>query len=454
MRYKIPYLNSLGPVLAYSGLIHLFSITYGFSYALPSHLLYPYFISGSILAALLTAILAISDHSWESRPEKLEVIKEVTWILAAVSVIATIYFHAGSNNTIIGAIAPYALACLALFRLFFGRDWTILFVAVLGTSVFIFLALSIPINVKAANMLPIISAGCQRIAQGQPAFFELYPDVASAPLYYLPGLVYPYCLLSWQEIDVRWLNILLAAAMAFIAIYGLSSLRQRPYLVMITLGVLLFSPLSLQMAYYGHIWLYWFLVCALGVAILNRRLFLAGFLLGLALGTRQTAAFLALPLMIYSFTCFGWKKTLYVGMVVVCTYLSIMLPIVLVNEFSLLDFYTNVKTTSDITHAGTPNPMDQISISGLLAYLGLREHVLFIQVIIAAVVSLFFLRSKRWDNPSFLVYLGVSYLLIISFSIFLHRYFYGPGLILVGLGLATRYGGANSSKERVNPSGK
>src|SRR3546814_16334725 len=79
----------------------------------------------------------------------------------------------------------------------------------LGLAVQIALALGNPLDVAAANMLPVIEAGCGTLLNGENPHLADYPGITSVALIYLPGLLLPYCGPGALGLDVRVLNVLL-----------------------------------------------------------------------------------------------------------------------------------------------------------------------------------------------------------------------------------------------------
>ncbi len=419
----------------------LFSMTYGFQYRVPGVFVQFYFLSASILFAALVVLLALliarSGRSGHA-------LREIGYLPSRVglaigvslcAVLSCLVFHGGAAPWE-RAVAMAGIAAVVLVLAWLGRTrWALWFLSATGLTVFAYLTLVTPLDVRAANMLPIIAASCESLAAGENPFLRTYPGIATAPMYYLPLNVLPYCLPEWSGLDIRWMNIVLMLAL-FLMLARLFDFRHRPEILGLSFLPVLFSPMSLQMGYYGHVWPYWFGTVVLAVLVWKERLWAAAVVLGLLLLTRQTAVFTAGLLGAGLVAAVGWRNALRYGALVCGLPAAGLLLVFLLTGTAPLAFFTGVSSASDMTHAATTNPTDQIAISGAFVMAGLRAEMLFIQAATAALLCGAFLRAGRHPTPVLIAGVGCAYLVVISLSVFLHRYFYGAGMLLIASGLA------------------
>lgn len=413
------------------------NISYGFQYRIDEKLIPQYFMAGSLVFVACMLILVFFTLTKPSKLLTVEIhlTSAIAVLMTLCSLGCSLYFLSGfialpAKQLLIGTIVVTAiLSSLRRFRL------AIWFLTACGTALFIYLALAVPIDVKAANMLPIIQASCQSMAIGENPFLRTYPDVASAPMYYLALNVLPYCPFEWSGIDLRWLNVLFFLILLY-SIFHKFDFSNKPEIMALTFLPFLFSPMVMQMGYNGHIWSYWLCALLLALTFANNRLRSAAILLGLMLLTRQMAIFVAGMLGVAIIALLGWKKSLRYGLIVLGIFGIGMLATQIYSGVAPQDFYLIVKATDEVTHAHSANPTNQISISGTLVGFGLRDSMLYIQALAAAFICLLFFKSgslKRWQIT---ILLGLGYMLITSLSVFLHRYFYGSGILIVASGLA------------------
>ncbi|MCK7578230.1 MAG: hypothetical protein MZV65_22490 [Chromatiales bacterium] len=211
-----------------------------------------------------------------------------------------------------------------------------------------------------------------------------------------------------------------------------------PSISALTLLPVLFSSMALQMGYYGHIWIYWVLIGLLAISLLRRRYFIAALLLGLALISRQTAFFVIGMVGAVMLRRLNITQVRIYSVIIVLIFLAVMLPATSGSGPSMLEFYfTGLQKGAIITHGQTLNPADQIALSGYFVWSGYRDYMMWLQILVAGMFCVAFLfLGVRLELTQMLVIIGVAYLFIIALSPFLHRYFYGPALIFVSVGLS------------------
>jgi hypothetical protein len=296
-------------------------------------------------------------------------------------------------------------------------------------------------------MLPVIEAGCVKLFGGENPYLAQYPGITSVPLMYLPGLLLPYCAPVALGLDVRTLNIVLLLAIVLYAAWALDA-RARPERLALALLPLLFSPPLGQMMIHGHVWLYWLLVIVFVHALASQRLLAAALLLGLMLATRQMSLFLAIPVAVYMATRLRPLPLAGYAAVALGTYAAIMLPVALTTPQWIDLFYLSATRVGEGTHLTYGNPMNQVSLSGVLTQYGLASLLQPLQVLVlllAGAVLWVWRRRLAFDRS--LLVLGVAYVLVIGLNQFLHRYFYVEGLVLIALAIGYGLGPVRSAGE-------
>lgn len=414
------------------------SVAYGFQYRADAADPLAYFLPFSAvyflaLALLLAAGLAPTpiDKPGASRP-----VADAGLAMTGAAILMSIYFHGAELPfPALAAMASVAVV-LAAARVFLGAARAVWLALLIGLGVQIALALGNPLDVAAANMLPVVEAGCVKLLNGENPYLATYPGITSVPLMYLPGLLLPYCAPVALGLDVRVLNVVLLVAIVFYAAWALDA-RRRPERLSLALLPLLFSPPIGQMMIHGHVWLYWLLVVVFVHALATRRLLVAALLLGLMLATRQMSLFLAIPVAVYMATRLRPALLARYAAIALATYAVIMAPVMLTTPAWIDLFYLSATRVGEGTHLTYGNPMNQVSLSGVLTQSGLAPLLQPLQLLVLVLAGLaLWLGRRRLTFDRSLVLLGVAYVLVIGLNQFLHRYFYVPGLILLALGIA------------------
>ena len=427
-------------------MIALMSVAYGFQYRSDSAQPLGYFLSFSVPYFLCLALVLVVSLSpplpGRGSTRRLAAALGLTMTTAVIAM--TLYFHAGELPVpALPAIAVLAVA-VAVVAATLSLGYAIWLALLLGLAAQIALALGNPLDVDAANMLPVIEAGCTKLLSGENPYLADYPGITSVPLLYLPGLLLPYCAPVAAGLDVRVLNVILLVAIVGYAAWALD-FHKHPERLSLGLLPLLFSPAAGQMMVHGHVWLYWLLVVAFVHTLATRRFLAAALLLGLMLATRQMSLFLAIPAAAYMATRLAPLALLRYGAICIGTYLVIMAPVMLTTPGWIDLFYLSIQKVGEQTHLTYGNPMNQVSLSGLLTSAGLAWMLRPLQAAVLLLVgATFWVWRRRLTFDQVLVLLGFGYVLVIGSNAFLHRYFYFPGLILLALGVA--YAAAGSLK--------
>ncbi len=413
------------------------ALSYGFQYHADAEQPLGYFLPFSLafFSCLLLILATFSVSSLASAMSSPELARSLGLGFMSVSLSLTVYFWA-PNLPISAPIAVGALlvgsAASVGFRLVRPATAVVL---ILGLLVQSFLSLSVPLDVGAANMLPIIGAGCELVLQADNPYLATFPGIASEPLIYLPGLVLPYCIPVAADVDMRLVNVILVAAIVAYSCWIFRS-WSRPERLSLGLWPLLLSSPTAQMMIHGHVWPYWLLVLIFVHALATRRFLVAALLLGVMLATRQMSLFLAAPAAAFMSTRLRPVELARYAAVTIAAYLVIMAPVILSTPGWIDRFYLGLTDIGQKLHLTYGNPMNQVSLSGFLTAAGFAGALPFLQAaILLLAVAVFWIWRTRITFDRAVMLLGVGYILIIGLNPFLHRYFYFPGLILIALAI-------------------
>lgn len=430
------------------------SIAYGFQYRADAERPLSYFLGFSALYFLCLAALSVVamkpvslSDAGAALPARLGL------AMTTGALVLTLYFTDGQLPVPALASIGVTVVAVAGVAATLGIARALWLALLLGLAVQIALALGNPLDVAAANMLPVIEAGCGKLLSGENPHLADYPGITSVALIYLPGLLLPYCGPVALGLDVRTLNVVLLVAIVAYAAWAFD-FRHRPERLSLGLLPLLFSPPAAQMMVHGHVWSYWLLVVVFVHTLATRRFAAAALVLGLMLATRQMSLFLAFPAAIYMSTRLRVPALLRYGAISIITFLVIMAPVMLTVPDWINFFFLSTTQIGEQSHLTYGNPMNQVSLSGLLTDSGVAGLLQPLQVGVLLLAGVAFWLWRRWlsfDQALFL--LGVTYVLVIGLNSFLHRYFYVPGLILIALGIAYSLAGARGSGASAKPGG-
>jgi hypothetical protein len=436
----------LGSILLVSAVL-LQSLAYGFAYRLgaDTQIVFYFAIASLFFFGAMAAIAGLTTGMFNCPAHLVSKFdpEQVAAALLALVVAASCYFSPALPGKVAIAAAG-VLAIATATSLFMKRPrpaiWVATGVGIVLHAVGIWL---IPIDVKAANMLPIIVAGCQDLLHGENPLMKMYPGIATAPLYYLPGTVLPYCAPVAADLDPRALNLAILLLLLGL-LFRFQRFSSQPAAAALTTLPVLLSPMAMQMGYYGHVWPYWLHVVGFAMAVLRGRYLLAAVLLGLALATRQMAVFVYGMLGAVMFRELGLSRALVYGAIAAAVFALLVSPFLSDANVTLADlYYGGVRTAAVETHGATLNPADQIALSGSFVWLGMRDWMMPLQVALAVLVTGALLLFATPSRHTAIVRIGVSYVVVIGASAFLHRYFYAPGFFLIALGLGEWLSQAN-----------
>lgn len=435
-------------------MVAVMSIAYGFQYRADAERPLSYFLGFSALYFLCLAALCVVA----ARPVPLPgagatLPARLGLAMTTGSVVLTLYFTSGQLPVPVLASIGVTVVAVAGVAATLGTTRALWLALVLGLAVQIALALGNPLDVAAANMLPVIEAGCGKLLNGENPHLAEYPGITSVALIYLPGLLLPYCGPVALGLDVRILNVALLAAIIAYAAWAFD-FRNRPERLSLGLLPLLLSPVAAQMMVHGHVWSYWLLVVIFVHTLATRRYLAAAVVLGLMLATRQMAVFLAIPAAIYMSTRLGVPALLRYGAISIATFLVVMAPVMLTVPDWVYFFFLSTTQIGEQSHLTYGNPMNQVSLSGLLTDSGMAGLLRPLQAgLLLLAGAAFWLWRRRLGFEQALFLLGVTYVLVIGLNSFLHRYFYVPGLILLATGIAYSLAGQRDRGIAAGPSG-
>jgi len=422
-------------------IILVITTSYGFQYRTLEASVPYYFITASFIFLLFIASLAaliLQPKIVITSPKILIKIqlRHLAITLMLANLLMGIYFYSGSAylpTKSMMILATLVATVLSIAQRYKEALWAL---AGIGICLFIYLSLNTPLDVEAANMLPIIGAGCDSLLNGENPFLHTYPEIASSPLYYLPLHILPYCPLQSLELDLRWLNVAIFILLIILLIRTFDFINN-PEILGLTFFPLLSSPMMLQAGYYGHLWIYWLGLVIMANLLWRGKLWLVAVIVGLLLLTRQTYIFIVGLLGASLISALGWKNCMKYGALSLSIVITGFVSIYLLTHVHPFEFYSAIKSASEVTHKITNNPMDQISLSGLFVFFKMRPILMEMQLLMASVLGvIFILFLKSRPVSIILMLIGIGYVLIISMSVYIHRYFYAPGFILIAYGLA------------------
>jgi hypothetical protein len=420
------------PVGLLWGITTVLGVWYGFQYAVPQERLFDYFAVGT--AAFFAGLAALLVAAWRSRGAQVHERTTAGVLLSAAAVLQGLYFFSKAlpvSWIVVAAVVVVPALALVWWRAGLALAW----VGVAGLLAYWAIALLEPLDVAAANMLPIIQAACVDVAAGVNPYTKTYPDIATLPLYYFPGLWVPYCPFEWLHLDVRWLNVsldllvvvLLARACGAPGRWDLFGACVLPFLL---------SPPLLQMLIHGHLWPYWTMIALVLYLLTRARIAAAASALAAGLGMRQLALFMVVPLSA-AFLAGGPRTVIRRALLAAGVLAVLLLPAVAAVDSFVSHFFTSIANANATLNVHPGNPHDQIALSGLLPG-GTRPALLqALQVLVAFAgfgAALWAGRGK--PTPAALLIAGCAYLCAVGLNPFVNRYFYVPGIMVACVALA------------------
>ena len=344
---------------------------------------------------------------------------------------ASVFFYA-DNPTALSAIGLSSfVVVMACTR--FGFDTAAYLIIAAGLTLFCILLVAYPIDTNRADMLPIIEAAVEEYLRGRDVYAADYSRVTANPFIYLPLQWLVYVPFVAAEMDMRLLHVILAAStfLLFVAFLR-QNLKQ---VLIIAFWPVLLSPVGASMFFDGQVWLFWFLIVAFLVALINERLVLAAITLGIILATRQTSLAIGAAVAIFMISRIPVKKYFFSTAVVVIVYLVLTLPFTGHAESFLSSLYFTSSAT-ELNLMVNRNPMNQVALVNWVYVFGIESMRLIIQVGAGGCFLLLIFLTRNQGVANSLILTGVMYLVVISLNSQVFRYYYVPGLIIASFGIA------------------
>lgn len=412
-----------------TALVWLMSLTYGFQYLVAEEKRLLYFRLMTIPFAAI--VLGLTWHVFAKQKDE-DMAAAIPWWLGlavmSISFALTCYFYSSQLKPLpwVLPVITLPLAASVCYHQWGYRGANRAFLAG-AVALFVYMTLRIP-HASGGDMLQIIEFASRDMLAGKDPF-RSYLTVSGkdVPFGYWPGTWLPYVPLVALGIDVRVLNLVALGALALLfdkagdqAISaGILALTFYPFIL---------SSSVMQMILHGHLWVYWFLVCATLLLVARERYLAAAVLFGFCLASRPTALFLAGPIAAYVWRCSGWAWVVNSMAVAIAVALAINAP------FALLfgpEFWNN----SYGRLVGASQELVHFSLAGYLADAGLSSLLKPIQIFVALAAMGALIFGKRLPASRFVMLTGVVFVWTILFNSYATRYVYFPGFLLIALGL-------------------
>lgn len=293
---------------------------------------------------------------------------------------------------------------------------------------FIYLAARVP-HTAEGDMLQIIEFAAKDLLAGEnPYQSYLTSSGKEVPFGYWPGNFLPYVPLVALGLDMRILNLICLGLMILLFLHAAKHNPETSNILSISLYPFILSSPIWQMVLHGHLWLFWLLICATFVFLVDGRLVWVGLAFGLCLVSRPTTLFLAGPVAVYIWQRHGsaWLlKTAGISIAVV----------VLINFPFWLIYGDNFRINSYGRLVGFSQQLTHFSLSGYLQGAGVLWLAKPIQVIITLAAMVLILMKKAMTKSDFVFTSGILFVWLIMFNTYATRYVYFEGFFLIALSL-------------------
>lgn len=411
----------------------LFTLTfaYGFEFKIDGPEKASYFGAWSVLFTLCFALSGWGIIRIHRRAESYTPPASLAPLLTTVSFLTTLYFWFPSRVALIAAIPTLGIVALLLHR---RQHWPCLSALLAANCVLaVTLMLLNPIDIRAADMLPVIIDANLSMLNGDDPYT---PRDDGRIFMYLPVQWLVYLPFVLGAVDVRIGNLLCLVAFSGSIMWMVRHNRMSP-LVLVVLGPLLVSRTSIGMIIAGQVWPYWLLVLALVATLLSYGRRECAVVLGLLVATQQPATLLAVLLGAYLVFHGRFKTALWVAVGAGATFAVMMAPWVIIRPSLLFELYIGIHQIVAEKHLANPAAYWlEVSLMNLLqaAGMGSWRSIAQFAVMLGAGLSIVLMRNLRLGT--FVCICGLAYLLAISLNGLIAKYYYYPGLILLGLGIA------------------
>lgn len=435
MRY-LPSVNSRF-IVGVACIFLSLNIAYGFQYLFQDNKAIVWFAANSVI--FLFGILLISSVLYKIyNARDLGLYNNKRWAAGAVisllSLALSIFFN--TKNAIAFPLIFLVVVLFFVGLRFWGYIIAIRAIFLLSFILAILHVITTPLDPNTADMLPIIKAACNYVLQGGRPYGVIFPEASVFPFVYLPGSWIPYLPFVALDLDLRLLNLIAYATIVLVAEMAVLRCRGKPEQLMILFYPLMMSPVMAQAIVYGHIWSYWVMAVFLGFLLLRSRLYWSAFVIGLMLATRQWAAFIALPVAVYYFFHVPIRQFVILTGIVFAGFLILIIPSVLYDvnliQAAFLDVFASAKIAAQNVVTDQDKMALQVSAVALLKALQVIDHeMLFLMMVV--VVAIISFRARTLPDNYFVFFLGLVYILLVTVNFQVFRYYYMPGLLLIGI---------------------
>ncbi|WP_295431119.1 hypothetical protein [uncultured Thiodictyon sp.] len=292
-----------------------------------------------------------------------------------------------------------------------------------------------PNDIEAANMLPMVQAVCNDVANGANPYRLGYEKISSFDLHYFPALIAPYCPLEWLGTDVRWLNVVVLGSFVLV----LMRLRRGPEgnrIAAVLVAMILASPFFAQMMAHGHTLIYFLMAFGLPLSVIARRYLLAAVLAGAMLATYQLAVFLSIPVALWVLLNSTIERRYLYLVIAAGVAFALLLPAYLAAPDFFTRFFIDLSSGVAQRVRSVSEPFDQVALTGLLQQILSNQTLTLLQFAALAGGCATLVRRSRSTPAQLFVLTGWIYCLIIAMTPFVSRYFYIPGLLFVFAAIA------------------
>ncbi|MGH7046204.1 MAG: hypothetical protein ACREE2_07415 [Stellaceae bacterium] len=284
------------------------------------------------------------------------------------------------------------------------------------------------------DLLPIVQAAAHNMIHGQDPYTADYSAVTSNLFYYLPLQWLPFMPTAALAADPRLVNVL-----AFIAIVLLTRvlIKDEGSLTAArsVLFPVLFSHLFTLAAARSYMGPYWGLVYLFVIALTTQRDVWAAVLLGLLLASRQTALALAAATLAGVVRYQSPIRLLQLAAVTIGIAGLVLGPFIIWHHSLLYETFLRLPEQELVKVLENPVATAQIGIMPILRHIGLPNHSLFVQAIIAIfTLGLIAVRCPD-DRTTLTILIGAMDLVMIAAGGQVFEYYFGTGLLIVSSAL-------------------
>jgi uncharacterized membrane protein len=425
------------------------TIAYGFQWLtqaglFPSILLWSQLWSG----IFLLLVVVVGWWALSRKGDTAELDRKHAWLgvgLMSASFMLTLYLKSDVIAPVPWSIAAVLSVSVALvsFRLW-GVRGAISAFQILGIALIVMIIWYNPWPSNGDMLITVEAAARELLAGKQP--YRAYPEIydyytpgwdttnRDTALQYLPGLWLPYLPAVAMGIDLRIFNTILLILLLWVFEKGLPA-RDKDRATILALAV---YPLLLSNSFFNainavHTWPFWLFIGILAVLLVRYRYFWAAIMFGIVLATRQSALFFVFPLSAILVNLVGVVAFLRYATVSLGVFLVLTLPFALWwgEDFMFWrHLYLRFTSLGEDMFLVVQAP---ISMGTHLGYNGLAGALTWIQLVLLFAATGMILVRRMVTPTITLGLMGMVFILVASFSPYVVRYVYYPGLILIAI---------------------